>query len=152
MLKRLILALVVSAALVAALASATSATPSQQVTITTSKAPGPVPGTFTASGAFADSGAINNLSFRISAIGAPTFLVSHITILFTGAEGTFTLKTQITETLTSDPNVLVDEGTWTIIAGTGAYERLHGQGTVVGTVDDTVGLITRTFEGDVHFD
>jgi hypothetical protein len=54
--------------------------------------------------------------------------------------------------LTSDPNVLTDTGTWTVVAGTGAYATLHGHGSVVGTVDENVNLITRIFEGDAHFD
>ena len=69
----------------------------------------------------------------------------------TSCDGTFTMKAQITETLTSDPNVLTDNGRWAIAAGTGAYAKLHGQRTVVGTVDENVNLITRTFQGQVHF-
>ena len=108
----------------------------QQVTIQTSKPPGPVSGTFSATGAFADDGTINNLSIGFSALGAPTFGITHVTVLFTGDDGTFTLKAQIKETLTADPQVLTDSGTWTIIAGTGAYADLHGQGTISGTVND----------------
>ncbi len=151
MFTRFILVLAILATLATGLATSASASPSQPISIATSKPPGPVPGTFAASGAFADSGTINNLSFAPSAFGSPTFGVSHITILFAGSAGTFTLKAQITETLTSDPNVLTDNGTWTIIDGTGAYANLRGQGTVVGTVDDNVNLITRTYQGNVHF-
>ena len=150
--KRLAVTLAVIATFAVAFAASTPASGSQDVTIQTSKAPGPVSGTFAATGAFVDSGAINNLKISFSALGAPDFGITHATILFTGAEGTFTMKAQIKETLTSDPNVLTDSGTWTIIAGTGAYADLHGQGTVVGTVDDNVNLITRTYEGGVHFD
>jgi hypothetical protein len=153
MFKRLIVGFALLATLATWINASSWASPSEQVTLQTSKAPGPgQPGTFEATGAFADSGAIDNLAFNFSAIGAPTFVISHLTILFTGAEGAFTLKTQITETLTSDPNVLTDSGTWTIIGGTGAYADLHGQGTIVGTLDENAGLINRTFTGNVHFD
>jgi hypothetical protein len=149
--KRFVVTFAVIATFAVAFAASISASGSQEVTIQTSKAPGPVSGTFAATGAFSDSGAINNLTIRFSALGAPDFGITHVTILFAGNDGTFTMKAQIKETLTSDPNVLADSGTWTIIAGTGAYSDLHGQGTVAGTVDDNVNLITRTFEGDVHF-
>jgi hypothetical protein len=151
-LKRFLVTLAVITTSAIAFAASTSASGSQQVTIETSKPPGPVSGIFSTTGAFVDDGAINNLSIGFSAIGAPTFGITHVTILFTGDDGTFTLKAQIKETLTSDPEVLTDSGTWTIIAGAGAYADLHGQGTVTGTVDDRVGLITRTYEGEVHFD
>jgi hypothetical protein len=150
--KRLAVTLAVIATFAVAFAASTSASGSQDVTIQTSKAPGPVAGTFAATGAFVDTGAIGNLKIGFSALGAPDFGITHVTILFTGDEGTFTMKAQIKETLTSDPNVLTDSGTWTIIAGTGAYADLHGEGKVVGTVDDNVNLITRTYEGGVHFD
>lgn len=152
MLKRFLVALAVMAASAVALAASTSASASQEITIDTAKPPGPVSGTFAATGAFSDSGAINNLSIGFSALGAPEFGITHVTVLFTGDDGTFTLKAQITETLTSDPNVLTDMGTWTIISGTGAYADLHGRGTVTGAVDDNVPLISRTYQGEVHFD
>lgn len=150
--KRFVFTLAVIATVAVAFAASSSASGSQDITIQTSKAPGPVSGAFAATGAFVDSGAINNLTIGFSALGAPDFGITHVTILFIGDEGTFTLKAQIKETLTSDPNVLTDTGRWTIIAGTGAYAGLHGEGTVVGTVDDNVNLITRTYEGDVHLD
>jgi hypothetical protein len=89
-------------------------------------------------------------SIGFSAIGAPTFGITHVTILFTGDEGTFTLKAQIRRRL-SDPNVLTDSGTWTIIA-VRVPTPTHGNGTVTGTVDDNLNLITRTYAGEVHFD
>jgi len=152
MLKRFLVTLVATSTCAVAFAASTSASAAQQVTIQTAKQPGPVSGTFSASGAFVDTGAINNLGIGFSAIGAPTFGITHVTVVFTGDEGTFTLKAQIKETLTSDPNVLTDSGTWTIIAGTGAYADLHGHGRVTGTVNDNIPLISRTYEGEVHFD
>ena len=132
----------------------TSASASTQgpITIETWKPFGPVQGTFTASGAFTGSGTIDNLSRTESGFNAPTFLGSHLTILFTGANGTFTIKAQIVETVTGDPFVFTNTGTWTIIAGTGAYDRLHGTGTVSGIANYNINLITRAYQGSVHFD
>jgi hypothetical protein len=69
-----------------------------------------------------------NSSFTFSAVGAPNFVIVHVTQWFDGALGTFTLRADITETATADPNVLTDKGTWAILNGTGAYETLRGQG------------------------
>jgi hypothetical protein len=146
--------MVVLAVVVVALPAITvsaSASGDRPVTITTSKPFGPVAGTFSVSGAFGDSGEMENLSRIASAFGAPAFAGSHLTILFTGANGTFTIKAQILETVTADPLILTDTGTWTVIAGTGAYAHLHGTGTISGTADDTVNLITRVYVGSVHF-
>ena len=54
--------------------------------------------------------------------------------------------------MTTNPLILTNTGTWTVINGTGAYARLHGTGTVSGTADDTINLITRIYQGSVHFD
>jgi hypothetical protein len=152
MLKRFLFSVAATATCAVALAASTIASAGQQVTIQTAKPPGPVSGTFSATGAFADEGTINNLSIGFAGLGAPTFGITLVTILFTGDDGTFTLKAQIKETLTADPQVLTDSGTWTIVAGTGAYADLHGQGTISGTVNDLIPLISRTYVGDVHFD
>jgi hypothetical protein len=142
---------VVLASLVAVTAPV-AASGRQAITIETTKPFGPVPGTFSATGALAVSGTMVNLGLVFSGIGAPTFAITHPTILFTGTGGTFTIKAQIVETVTADPLVLSDTGTWTIIDGTGEYSELHGQGTVTGTADDNIGLISRTYEGTVQLD
>jgi hypothetical protein len=134
------------------LAQAASASQRDAVTIETEKPFGPLPGTFSASGAISDSGTFANTSIVFSAIGAPTFGITHVTAQFEGSLGTFTLRATIKETLTADPNVLTDTGTWSILDGTGAYEHLRGQGEVTGTADDNQNLISRTYAGTVHFD
>jgi hypothetical protein len=151
-LRRFMVVLAVVAVALPAVAASASASSQLPITIETSKPFGPVPGTFSVSGAFADSGTMENLSRTASGFGAPTFLGSHLTILFTGVNGTFTIKAQILETVTADPLVLTNTGTWTIIAGTGAYADLHGVGSISGTADDNINLITRTYQGGVHFD
>jgi len=120
------------------------------VTIETRKPFGPTPGAFSSTGAFAESGTIQNSSLILEHLDAPDFVTVHITQRFDGAHGTFTLRAAITETATDDPNVLADDGTWTIIDGTGAYETLQGRGRVTGTADDNHDLISRTYSGTVR--
>ena len=135
-------------------ALATEATASQRtgVTIETQKPFGPSPGTFSATGAMSDSGTFFNSSLAFGGLGAPNFVSVHVTQSFEATLGTFTLRADIKETATDDPNVLTDEGTWAVIEGTGAYETLRGQGQVTGTADDNQNLISRTYAGTVHFD
>jgi hypothetical protein len=129
-----------------------AATPDAEmpVRIETSKAFGLVAGTFSASGAFVDAGTMQVVSRTVSAFGAPAFAMSHVTILLTGARGTITIKAQIVESITSNPLILSNEGSWAVVDGTVAYAALRGQGTVTGTADETIDLISRTFEGDVR--
>jgi hypothetical protein len=127
-----------------------AATEAQALTITTAKPFGPVAGTFETTGAFTDSGTFTNTSFVFSALGAPEFVSVHVTQVFQGTQGTITIRANIKETLTQDPLVLVDSGTWVIIDGTGAYEHLRGQGTVAGTADEHSGVISRTYTGPVR--
>jgi len=147
-------ALVVITCVVAASSSRSSwASPPQDVTIATIRYRGS-PGTFTATGAIADSGSFSTLDLHFGGIGAPDFLLVHATLLFEGSEGSFTLKMQLKESATSDPNVLSGHGTWEVISGTGAYADLHAGGTVDGITDETVepALFDRTYTGSAHFD
>lgn len=120
------------------------------VTIETHKPFGPSPGTFAATGAIPESGTFLNSSVIFGGMDACDFVTVHVTQRFDGALGTFTLRAAITETVTEDPNVLTERGTWAIIDGTGAYETLRGQGRVTGTADDNLDLISRTYSGTVH--
>jgi hypothetical protein len=130
--------------------NAAAATP-QSITIDTTKPRGPFRGTWTASGLLTDGGSFHTVSLTVSAVGAPAFQITHVTYVFEGQHGTFTLEAQITETLTADPSVLTDDGTWLIKSGTGAYATLHGQGNVLGTVDEHQNVITRTYSGMAQF-
>ena len=128
------------------------ATASQPISvhIETEKPFGFLPGTFSAAGGISDSGVFENLSRTVSGIGAPGFLISHIVLEFEGALGTFVVRAEIKETVTDDPNVLTNEGSWVILGGTGAYETLRGQGRLTGTADHNTGVISRTYTGNVH--
>lgn len=132
--------------------AAATATTAQAVTITTAKPFGPVPGTFEATGAFTDSGTFANTRFAFGALGAPTLVSIHVTQVFHGTQGSFTLRADIKVTLTQDPLVLVDSGTWAVIDGTGAYKTLRGRGTVTGTADEHSVVISRTYTGAVLSD
>ena len=83
---------------------------------------------------------------------APDHLITHLTLRFEGASGSFTVKAQVRETPTSNPAVFADNGVWEIIDGTGTYAKLHEGGRLVGTVDDGANLVTRTFTGEIYFD
>lgn len=120
------------------------------VTIETHKPFGPSPGTFSSTGAIAESGTFLNSSVIFTDPDTSDTITVQVTQRFDGALGTFTLRAAITETATDDPNVLTDDGTWEIIHGTGAYETLQGRGQIAGTTDDNRDLISRTYSGTVR--
>ena len=135
-----------------ALVSLVAANQPQTVIVNTEKPLGPNPGTWSASGAIAESGTFRAVSFQASGSGAPQFQITDVTFEFENQLGMFKLRAHIKETLTDDPNVLIDEGTWVILDGTGSYAKLHGQGDVVGTVNENNNTINRTFSGAAHFE
>ena len=124
----------------------------ETLVITTEKPLGPVPGTFSTSGAFVDTGVLVTQQRIVSALPAPFGVVTHLVLLFEGQQGTFTIRTEIKETVTGDEHIFANEGTWVFLRGTGAYATLHGTGRMEGTVDDSVNLITRIYTGQVFFD
>ena len=97
-----------------------------------------------------DAGTFFNSRIAFGGLGAPNFVSVHVTQTFEGALGTFTLRAEIKETATEDPNVLYANGTWAVVDGTGAYETLRGQGQVTGTADDNIDVISRTYTGNVR--
>ena len=127
------------------LAPASPATSGQAVTINSQIQTGPFTGTWTATGAIADSGTL--IEPKVNFVGSQL----HIERVFTGAQGTITIHIQ--STLTS---VVGDTGTftghWVVISGTGAYANLHGRGLRAATIDLNTGIVTETLTGDGHFD
>jgi hypothetical protein len=117
------------------------------VTIDSRKPFGPSPGTFSSVGAIPEAGTFLNSSVILEPLDASGSVTVHITQRFNGARGTFTLRAVIIETATEDPHVLSEQGTWAIIAGTGAYRGLQARGRLTGTADDNRDLITRTYTG-----
>ena len=148
--RRVALLTAVMASLVITCAAAASER--QAITISTLKPLGPALGTFSTIGAFSDFGNLVTVNRNVSALPSPFGVVTHLVLRFEGQQGTFTIRTQITETVTADPNIFANEGTWVIVDGTGAYSTLHGTGQMEGTVNDAANLITRFFTGLVHFD
>jgi hypothetical protein len=106
----------------------------------------PFPGTWSASGGISDSGTLAEPSVNFVGNGQ-----LHIVRDVTGSKGTFTLRIDSTA-VAVEPNGNVDfTGYWVVIAGTGAYADLHGQGTRTAVVD-TNGVVTEALTGSVHYD
>jgi len=80
------------------------------VTIETRKPFGPFPGSFSTTGAIAESGTLRNSSLLLEPPDGPDSVTVHLTQRFDCALGTFTLRAAITQIATRDPRVLADEG------------------------------------------
>jgi hypothetical protein len=145
-----ILALIAAVTAILTFTDMAAALERQVLNIDTTKPLGPVNGVFSTSGAFSDSGVLVTERRIVGAVPSPFGVVTDLVLRFEGQNGTFTLQVQIMETVTADPNVFANEGTWAVVDGTGAYATLHGTGEVEGTVDDTANLITRDYIGLVH--
>jgi hypothetical protein len=121
-----------------AAAGPVSASTSVPVTIQATVIIGPFTGTWSASGGISDSGTlVQPVDFRVG-----QGRVVHLMRVMTGSKGTITL---VEDNLIGTP-----VGQWAIIAGTGAYAQLHGDGTSSGVVVN--GVVTDTLTGTVHFD
>jgi len=115
------------------------------VTIHSTVIVGPFTGTWSASGGISDSGTLAETSVNFVGNGQ-----LHIVRDVTGSQGTFTLRIDST-VVAVEPNGNVDfTGNWVVIAGTGAYADLHGQGTRSAVAAH--GVVTETLSGSVHFD
>ena len=124
------------------------ASTSVPVTIHSTVIIGPFTGTWSASGGISDSGTLVEPSVKFA--GNPG--VIHIVREVTGSQGTFTLRID-SPVVAVEPNGNLDfTGTWVVIAGTGAYADLHGQGTRTAVGDLTNGVVTETLTGSVHYD
>jgi len=110
---------------------------------------GPFTGTWSASGGINDSGTLTEpTDFRVG-VGAGGFGQVHLVRVMTGSKGIITLVED--NSLTVEPDgTIVGTGHWAVIAGTGAYAELHGQGT--GRAVVVKGVVTETLTGSVHFD
>jgi hypothetical protein len=130
-----------------ALAPPSSASTSQAVTINSQidLNRDPVTGTWTATGAIADSGTLAEafLIFRGGQL--------HIERVLTGEQGTLTLRIQSALTgVVGDTATFT--GSWVAVAGTDAYADLHGHGLRTATVDLNTAIVTEKLTGDVHVD
>jgi hypothetical protein len=140
----LLAALVLLSAATLALAPASSATTGQAVTINSQIVLGPFTGTWTATGAIADSGTL--IEPIVNFVDSHQL---HIERVFTGAQGTITIRIQSTVTGVVGGTGYFT-GNWVVVSGTGAYANLHGEGLRAATA--TSGIVTETLTGNVHFD
>lgn len=112
-------------------------------------AEGTTTGTFVASGAITDSGA-EHTDILFSSFGAPDLSSNHGTSTLTGTAGSITLQFQSLHHPFSNP---VFDGSWVVVAATGAYAGLHGTGTVVFSVtgeETETPMIDETWSGSVQ--
>lgn len=100
-------------------------------------------GTFEASGLFADSGTCSEVFF----IAGDT---THGVKTLVGAAGTITIRYQAR--LKWTPTTGIAEGRWVIVAGTGAYEKLHGIGDTYAELDLATYTLWATYTGTAHLD
>ena len=126
--------------------TAAVASSSVPVTIQSTIIVGPFTGTWSASGGINDSGTLAEPSVNFVGNGQ-----LHIVREVTGSRGTFTLR--IDSSLSGiEPDGSADFiGHWVVIAGTGGYATLHGQGTRTAVVAPN-DVVTETLTGRVHFD
>ena len=133
-----------------ALATPTSASTSQAVTINSQidLNTEPATGTWTATGGIADSGTLSEPVLNPVGVGS---LQLHIERVLVGGQGSITIRIQSSLTGFSE-GIGSFTGHWVVISGTGAYTDLHGEGLRTATADVNAGIVTETLTGNVHFD
>jgi hypothetical protein len=109
--------------------------------------PTTVAGTWTATGAIADSG-----TYVEQAEFLPLMRVRAVKTLV-GAKGTIVLKAKAPYALTTPTTLTFYDGHWEIVSGTGAYAGLVGGGNpaVEGSGDLATGVVHGVHRGRVHF-
>lgn len=142
---RIALALVIGIAALAVLPAA-AGSPPEDVTIVIQQhftGPDTLAGTFVASGVVADAGAYVE-TFRLA--GRTVQGVKTLT----GRDGTITLQSQGVLVLTGETTGEIVHGRWVILAGTGAYAELQGEGDVSVSVDFAQGTAVAMHTGRAH--
>jgi hypothetical protein len=99
-------------------------------------------GTFTSSG-FLNTTGTTAEEVRVQ---AGTF---HAQTTFTDSKGSFTAKLNGQYSFVT-PTSVAGNGSWTIISGTGDYQKLHGTGTMTFDADFVAGTINDKWSGDMH--
>jgi hypothetical protein len=102
-------------------------------------------GTWSASGGINDSGTLVDVSDHLVGNGQ-----IHVVRDVTGSQGTFTLRIDGSVTGVQPDGSIDFTDLWVVIAGTGGYAELRGQGT--GSAVLAHGVVTETLAGSVHFD
>lgn len=131
-----------------ALATNVIASQSQPMTITVETQLGAPENEFAATGGIVcEAGTVSNIRGNFvggySNTHAQIQLVQH----FVCGDGTFDLLLRVALDFTTFDTV----GTWSVLDGTGAYEKLHGTGSLTG---DSLfeGTILDVYTGSMHFD
>jgi hypothetical protein len=103
-------------------------------------------GTWVGAGAVNDSGSAV-AEFELTPMAGKALLTG--THVLTGANGTITIQTRawVRPFPPPTPPRAMAEGTWKMIAGTGAYAGLEARGKVYATADFTTGEITILRDG-----
>ena len=121
------------------------ASTSAPVTIQSTVMIGPHTGTWSASGGISDTGTLVDVSDHLVGNGQ-----IHVVRDVTGSLGTFTLRIDGSVTGVQPDGSIDFTDNWAVIAGTGGYAELRGQGT--GSAVLAHGVVTETLTGSVHFD
>ena len=101
----------------------------------------------TVDGPLCDSGTVFNAKGHF--VGWQSDAHAQVTIVkqFDCDDGSFWVNLRATVDFATCDTV----GTWSVLRGTGAYERLHGGGSITGA-SECDGVIVDTYVGSVHFD
>ena len=121
------------------------ASTSVPVTIQSTVMIGPHTGTWSASGGISDAGTLVDVSDHLVGNGQ-----IHVVRDVTGSLGTFTLRIDGSVTGVQPDGSIDFTDNWVVIAGTGGYAELRGQGT--GSAVLAHAVVTETLTGSVHFD
>ena len=97
-------------------------------------------------GAFVDSGVFVD-DPGVFAGSSSTY---HVWRVFTGDDGTFVARGDVLVRPTDDPAIFQVSGRWAVVEGTGAYQSLHGAGSIAEVFDTGVGVISGSWSGSVQ--
>jgi hypothetical protein len=107
-------------------------------------------GAFQASGALTDSGTVVNNDFDRHVAAYPTNETLEISATLFGSGGNLTVQMEIRVTQSGEPGIEYEDGRWQLVAGTGAYAGLQGEGDETAVVDHNQGEVWRSLTGEVH--
>ncbi|HEU5166869.1 MAG TPA: hypothetical protein VFU29_15070 [Chitinophagaceae bacterium] len=106
---------------------------------------------FIASGAFNDAGTIIISDFlHENALYSPVVGTFQWTRTFIGEHGSITIRLQSSVHVPEEPCVLNEAGHWIIIAGTGDYAGLQGEGDESGIRNPCESKLDAVYNGLVH--
>ena len=144
-------AVIVAGAVMLAPPAGASASGAVHIVVQTSLVPDQGADPFTATGPVCPSGGVVN-AFNSGLVGGGS---GHAQILIgklfacAGSPGdTFEVLLRVTLNFEDGSTI----GTWNVLDGTGAFSKLHGNGTLAGTPDPSTPLIVDVYDGTMHID